>query len=110
MNEIALDWICSAVKMATGGVGAIWSSKSYSEHSITRSSSSRSSSSSSGSSSSDGDNEDNTTDLSINMDVTSDRSDDPILGVTSPPLDPSSDVLELYCGNGNHTVAIAGEE
>jgi tRNA (Uracil-5-)-methyltransferase len=30
-------------------------------------------------------------------------------GGKGDPLGPNIDLLELYCGNGNHTVAIAGE-
>jgi tRNA (Uracil-5-)-methyltransferase len=101
VNEKALNWICSAVRMATGGDDAEWYSPGCSEHSI----------SSSGSSST-GDNDDgncNGNAINISVDMSLSHSSCPRVGVTPPPLDPCSDVLELYCGNGNHTVAIAGE-
>jgi tRNA (Uracil-5-)-methyltransferase len=102
VNEKALDWICSAVRMATGGDDAEWYSQGCSEHRINNNSSS------SGSSNSDKNN-DNGNAINVSFDMSLSNSGCPSVYVTPPPLDPSSDVLELYCGNGNHTVAIAGD-
>jgi tRNA (Uracil-5-)-methyltransferase len=105
VNEKALDWICSAVRMATGGDDAEWYLHGCSEHRINNNSSSSSSSGSNGDK-----NNDNGNAINVSIDMSPSNSSCPSVRVTPPPLDPSSDVLELYCGNGNHTVAIAGGE
>lgn len=105
VNEKALDWICSAVRMATGDDDAEWYPQCCSEYNINSDTGNSYNSSSNSSSSSTGDNgDDNGNAINRSIDISH-----PNQAATPPPLDPSSDVLELYCGNGNHTVAIAGE-
>lgn len=84
VNEKALDWICSAIRDST----------SRCPHNTATANSSASPSSSSGSSG------------STSADRSSSSTNDSHSVGTY--CGPSSDLLELYCGNGNHTVAIAG--
>ena len=85
VNEGALDWICSAIKESTSRCV-----DSTADSSAIPSSSSSSS---------------GVSDSCPSADNSSGSSGSHSTGTCTGP---SSDLLELYCGNGNHTVAIAG--
>ena len=114
MNQKALNWICSAVAHATHQNNR----ESVSGGSVSGSvSGGNGSDSSSGSISNsvDGSNSINNNDNYTSGSGDSNSSNDSVSNSDSgsstnrrDSITTKSDLLELYCGNGNHTAAIAG--